>query len=54
MDNLTTRLNYRGGRPKRFQVDKVRTLKKALIYSDQGETIILPDGREFRALINSR
>lgn len=55
MDNLTTRLNYRGGRTAeaRFQVDKVRTLKKALIYSDQGETIILPDGREFRALINS-
>lgn len=54
MDNLTTRLNYRGGRTAeaRFQTDKLKTLKKALLYSYQAETLILPDGREFRCLIN--
>ena len=31
---------------------KVRTLKKALLYSYQAETAILSDGREFRCLIN--
>lgn len=54
MDNLTTRLNYRGGRTAeaRFQTDKLKTLKKALLYSYQAETLILSDGREFRCLIN--
>ena len=38
LDNLSTRLNYRGGRTaeSRFQTDKLQTLKKALLYSYQG------------------
>lgn len=54
LDNLSTRLNYRGGRTaeSRFQTDKLQTLKKALLYSYQAETMILQDGREFRCLIN--
>jgi hypothetical protein len=32
--------------------DKLRTFKKALLYSYQAETAILEDGREFRCLIN--
>lgn len=55
LDNLRTRLNYQGGitAESRFQKDKERSLKKALIYSYQAETAILSDGREFRCLINS-
>lgn len=55
LDNLRTRLNYQGGisAESRFQKDKERSLKKALIYSYQAETAILADGREFRCLINS-
>jgi hypothetical protein len=36
----------------RMANDKLRTLKKALLYSYQAETAILEDGREFRCLIN--
>lgn len=32
--------------------DKLRSLKKALLYSYQAATAILSDGREFRCLIN--
>lgn len=55
LNNLSTRLNYHGGRTaeSRFQKDKLRSLKKALLYSYQSETAILSDGREFRCLINS-
>lgn len=55
LDNLRTRLNYWGGvtAEGRFQKDKERSLKKALIYSYQAETAILSDGREFRCLINT-
>lgn len=55
LDNLRTRLNYQGGitAESRFQKDKERSLKKALIYSYQAETAILSDGREFRCLINT-
>lgn len=55
IDNLRTRLNYQGGitAESRFQRDKERSLKKALLYSYQAETAILSDGREFRCLINS-
>ena len=54
LDNLKSRLNYQGGAKAedRFIEDKLRTLKKALLYSYQAETIILEDGREFRCLIN--
>lgn len=55
LDNLRTRLNYQGGikAESRFQKDKEKSLKKALIYSYQAETAILSDGREFRCLINT-
>ena len=54
LDNLSIRLRYAGGgkADDRMQKDKLRTLKKALLYSYQAETIVLEDGREFRALIN--
>lgn len=54
LDNLSLRLKYIGGgkADDRMQLDKLRTLKKALLYSYQAETAILKDGREFRCLIN--
>jgi hypothetical protein len=51
--NLNTRLKYHGGNAEgRFQKDKLNSLKKALLYSYQSETIELMDGRQFRCLIN--
>jgi len=54
LDNLKNRINYAGGpnQEKRMNNDKLRSLKKALLYSYQGQTAILNDGREFRCLIN--
>ncbi len=54
IDNLSIRLNYMGGQKAedRMIKDKLRTLKKALLYSYQAATAILEDGREFRCLIN--
>ena len=54
LQNLSTRLNYYGGtsQESRMREDKLRSLKKALLYSYQAETAILEDGREFRCLIN--
>ena len=53
LDNLNKRLQYRGGNAEgRFINDKLRGLKKALLYSYQAETAVLADGREFRCLIN--
>lgn len=54
MDNLNIRLKYAGGKKAddRMALDKLRTLKKALLYSYQAETAVLEDGREFRCLIN--
>lgn len=54
LDNLSIRLNHVGGRKAddRMALDKLKTLKKALLYSYQAETAILADGREFRCLIN--
>ena len=54
LDNLSLRLKHMGGgkADDRMQLDKLRTLKKALLYSYQAETAILADGREFRCLIN--
>ena len=46
-DTLNIRLNYMGGKKAddRMANDKLRTLKKALLYSYQAETAILEDGR---------
>lgn len=54
LDNLKTRLNYAGGKSQqvRMNEDKLKSLKKALLYSYQAATAILADGREFRCLIN--
>ena len=54
IDGMSLRLNYAGGMRSdlRMQHDKLRTLKKALLYSYQSETAVLEDGREFRCLIN--
>lgn len=53
LELLQKRLYYQGGnQQQRFINDKLRTLKKALLYSYQAETAVLSDGREFRCLIN--
>lgn len=54
LENLGKRLNYNGGKAQvnRMNIDKLRSLKKALLYSYQSATAILQDGREFRCLIN--
>ena len=50
---MNIRLNYRGGDATgRLNSDKLASLKKALLYSYQAETIVLEDGREFKGLIN--
>ena len=54
MNNMKTRLGYLGGdsQIERMNKDKLRSLKKALLYSYQAATAILSDGREFKCLIN--
>lgn len=53
LDDLKTRLRYQGGNAEgRMISDKLRSLKRALLYSYQAETAKLEDGREFRCLIN--
>lgn len=54
LNNMRTRLSYNGGEAQigRMNLDKLRSLKKALLYSYQSATAILSDGREFRCLIN--
>lgn len=51
---MKTRLNYMGGplQRDRMNKDKLKSLKKALLYSYQAATVQLSDGREFRCLIN--
>ena len=53
-ETLNLRLKYMGGAKAEDRMinDKLRTLKKSLLYSYQAETAILEDGREFRCLIN--
>ena len=48
------RINYHGGgrQQDRMIESKLRSLKKALLYSYQAATAILSDGREFRCLMN--
>ena len=53
LELLNKRLKYQGGnQQQRFINDKLRALKKALLYSYQAATLILSDGGEFRCLIN--
>jgi len=54
LDNLKKRIEYNGGKnqEERMNLDKLRSLKKALLYSYQAQTAILKDNREFRCLIN--
>lgn len=54
LDNLTKRMNYRGGpiRQNRMKDGKVWTLKQAYKSSYQRATAILSDGREFNCLLN--
>ena len=54
LDNLNKRLSYMGGanQQNRMFKDKLRTLKRAILYSYQAATAVLKDGREFRCLIN--
>lgn len=55
LNNLKTRINWNGGcrTVDRMNLDKLKTLKKALIYSYQSATAILEDDREFRCLMNA-
>lgn len=54
LDNLKTRLEYRGGitAEGRFQKDKLESLRKALLYSYQAETAVI-NGKMFRCLLNT-
>ena len=53
LDNLKTRLTFRGGNAEgRMQEGKLKSLKKALLYSYQAATAVVKDGRMFRCLIN--
>lgn len=54
LDTLKKRMEYYGGanQQERMFKDKLRTLKKALLYSYQAATAVLKDGRQFRCLIN--
>lgn len=54
LDNLKNRINYNGGvvAEQRMNLDKLRSLKKALLYSYQAQTAELTDGRQFKCLIN--
>lgn len=53
-NNMFTRLKFAGGANQidRMNKDKLKSLKKAILYSYQSATIQLPDGREFKCLIN--
>ena len=54
LDRMAKRLQYYGGNRQidRMNDDKLRSLKRALLYSYQSATAKLSDGREFRCLIN--
>ena len=53
LENMKLRLRYHGeNQQERMNKDKLKSLKKALIYSYQAATAKLTDGREFRCLIN--
>lgn len=53
LELMNKRLNYHGGNQQQRMIgDKLRTLKRALLYSYQAATAVLADGRQFRCLIN--
>ena len=54
LNKLKTRLNYRGGEEQQDRMinDKLRSLKKALLYSYQAGIAVLKDKKEFRCLMN--
>ena len=54
IETMRIRLGFDGGKRQqdRMILDKLRSLKKALLYSYQAGTAILKDGREFRCLMN--
>ena len=62
LDDMKMRLNYAGGAPQqsRMIADKLRSLKKALLYSYQAGTMVVDnpyedydvDSLEFRCLMN--
>lgn len=53
LENMKIRLQYHGGnQQERMNKDKLKSLRKALLYSYQAATAKLSDGREFRCLIN--
>ena len=53
LELLNKRLQYQGGnQQQRFINDKLRALKRSLLYSYQAATAVLSNGREFRCLIN--
>ena len=54
IENMKIRLKYAGGASQldRMNADKLKSLKKAMLYSYQSAVIKLADGREFRCLIN--
>ena len=54
LETLSMRLQFNGGKAQidRMNEHKLKSLKKALLYSYQSATAILNDGREFRCLIN--
>lgn len=50
---MNKRLEYNGGNQEQRMInDKLKSLKKALLYSYQAATAVLSDGKEFRCLIN--
>lgn len=53
LENMKLRLQYHGGnQQERMNKDKLKSLKRALMYSYQAATAKLIDGREFKCLIN--
>lgn len=54
LNKLKTRLDYRGGKAQQDRMinDKLRSLKKALLYSYQAGVAVLKDKKEFRCLMN--
>ena len=54
LENMRKRFNFNGGikQQERMIEDKLKSLKKALLYSYQAATAKLSDGKEFRCLIN--
>lgn len=54
LDNMFKRINYYGGKNQvdRINKDKLKSLKKAICTAYQSATVITPEEKEFRCLIN--